>query len=73
MSELWTRFKEKAETAATEMVSDDHPAELIVNVTQKVKRINTILEKEESEFLIASFELTVGLGVPEITLAIGRR
>jgi len=76
VGELLTGFKDraaKAKTAATEMVSDEKLAELIVNVTHKVKRINTILEKEESEFVIASFDLTVGLGVPEITLSIGRR
>ncbi len=76
VGELLTGFKDraaKAKTVATEMVSDEKLAELIVNVTHKVKRINTILEREESEFVIASFELTVGLGVPEITLAIGRR
>lgn len=76
VGELLTGFKEraaKAKTVAAEMTSDDKLAELIVNVTQKVKRINTILEGEESEFIIASFELTVGLGVPQITLAIGRR
>jgi len=76
VGELLTGFKDKAakvKTTATEMVSDEKIAELIVNVTHKVKRINAILAKEESEFVIASFELTVGLGVPEITLAIGRR
>ncbi|MCJ7668391.1 MAG: hypothetical protein MUP04_08975 [Anaerolineae bacterium] len=76
VGELLVGFKEgatKAKTAATEMVSDEKLAELIVNVTHKVKRINRILEGEESEFVIASFELTVGLGVPQITLAIGRR
>jgi len=76
VGELLIGFKEgatKAKTTATEMVSDQKIAELIVNVTHKVKRINAILEKEESGFVIASFELTVGLGVPQITLAIGRR
>jgi len=76
VGELLIGFKEgaaKAKTTATEMVSDDKLAELIVNVTHKVKRINRILEGEKSEFVIASFELTVGLGVPQITLAIGRR
>jgi len=76
VGDLLTGFKDraaKAKTAASEMVSDEKLAELIVNVTHKVRRINTILEKEESEFVIASFDLTVGLGIPEITLSIGRR
>ncbi len=76
VGELLTGFKEraaKAKTSATEMVSDEKLAELIVNVTHKVRRINKVLDKEESEFIISSFELTVGLGVPEITLSIGRR
>jgi len=47
VGKLLTGFKEravKAKTAATEMVSDDNLAELIVNVTHKLKRINAILE-----------------------------
>lgn len=48
VGELMTGFKEKAtkaKTVAVEMMSDEKLADLIVNVTHKVKRINTILER----------------------------
>lgn len=76
VGELLAGFKDtavRAKTTATDMVSDEKLAELIINVTHKVHRINGILEQGESEFVIACFDLTVGLGVPEITLSIGRR
>jgi hypothetical protein len=76
VAELLAGFKDRAgraRTTAADMVSDEKVAELIINVTHKVKRINGLLEEGESEFVIASFDLTVGLGVPEITLSIGRR